>query len=202
MAKRIVALFADGGLIGRNPSEVGGTWAWCATDAQGNRVREVSGYVLPVEHASPGWPRVECPGVTNNMVEFFAVLRALENMPRGWSGYVASDSKVTLRRFGWIDRYAIANLPITWQQRGKAALQRLGPLKWVHLAGHPTREELLNGYAVRDGKRYRVSQHQVWCDEACTERSRNYQLYLCEEPDVTPLLERLGLVAPEEAIAA
>lgn len=31
----VVAVYCDGGVILKNPSEVGGTWAWCAVDAEG-----------------------------------------------------------------------------------------------------------------------------------------------------------------------
>jgi hypothetical protein len=31
----IVAVYADGGIIHRNPSPVGGTWSWCHVDDAG-----------------------------------------------------------------------------------------------------------------------------------------------------------------------
>ena len=38
-----VALYADGGVIGSNPSSLGGTWAWCGVSASGDRIRTISG---------------------------------------------------------------------------------------------------------------------------------------------------------------
>lgn len=40
----IIAVYADGGVILKNPSAIGGTWAFCGVDAEGNRVIEGSGF--------------------------------------------------------------------------------------------------------------------------------------------------------------
>lgn len=59
----IVALYCDGGVIGRNPSKFGGTWAWCAVDETGARVIERS-------------DRIDCRPfqlITNNHTEQIAI---------------------------------------------------------------------------------------------------------------------------------
>src|ERR1043165_5334043 len=81
--KRVVALDADGGVVGKNPSDIGGTWAWCGVDAEGNRIVWRGGFV-PVN----GRP------ITNNHTEQIAITLALEAMPDGWSGTVCSDSMI------------------------------------------------------------------------------------------------------------
>lgn len=87
--QNIVALYCDGGVIAKNPSPIGGTWAWCGVNAQGIRVIRQGGVV-------PAIPRRP---VTNNHTEQIAITKALEAMPDGWSGIVHSDSYVALGRF-------------------------------------------------------------------------------------------------------
>lgn len=156
----IVTLFADGGVIGRNPSPIGGTWAWVAVDAAGDVVAQASG-VLP---APPG------STVSNNFAEFAAAVQALEQMPDGWAGTLASDSAVTLGRLcsGW----TLAGIPLAWVQRGAAVLQRLGPITPLLLQGHPTRADLARGIGSKRG--YPVSIHNVTCDRLCQEAGRAY----------------------------
>jgi ribonuclease HI len=147
----IIAVYADGGVLGGNPSPDGGTWAYCHVDERGFQVYQSSGFVPAVDYA-----------ITNNQMEFLAVLSALESLPEGWSGKVCSDSRVTLMRF--FQSASMRGIPRDWYQRGSRALQRLGRLQAVHLAGHPTRAQL----RVGSGKHgLPVSVHQVWCDAEC-----------------------------------
>jgi hypothetical protein len=39
----IVSVYADGGVIGANPSPKGGTWAWCHVNDADHRVKSGSG---------------------------------------------------------------------------------------------------------------------------------------------------------------
>src|SRR5581483_9597584 len=109
----IVALYCDGGVVGHNPSSIGGTWAWCAVDEEGNRVIERGGVVV----APPNRP------ITNNHTEQIAITLALEAMPDGWEGTVYSDSQIGLGRVfkGW----RTANLPRNISERSRAAVARL-----------------------------------------------------------------------------
>lgn len=156
----IVALYADGGVIKKNPSPYGGTWAWCAVDGCGNRVIEKSGVV----------PATATRTVSNNHTEQIAITLALEAMPDGWSGTVHSDSQIALGRVfkGWREE----NLPANISIRSRRAVARLGRIQTVLLQGHPTRADLENGIGKKRG--YPVSVHNVWCDKACGKAAEEY----------------------------
>lgn len=85
-----VAVYTDGGCVGRNPSPLGGTWAWCWVGPENELLKEASGVITPED---VGLPTVSC-----NISELFAVLRALMSLPPDWSGLLCTDSKITLLR--------------------------------------------------------------------------------------------------------
>ena len=130
---KIVALYADGGVILKNPSTIGGTWAFCAVDAEGNRVIERGGVA----------PATDGRLITNNHMEQIAITLALEAMPDGWEGTVYSDSMIALGRVfkGW----RLKNLPSNVAKRSAAAVARLGKIETVLLQGHPTKADLKSG---------------------------------------------------------
>lgn len=156
----IVALYCDGGVIQKNPSPIGGTWAWCGVDAGGSRVVECGG-VVPVNGERL---------ITNNHTEQMAIVKALEAMPDGWSGTVYSDSMIALGRVfkGWRTK----NLPVNVSQRAAAAVARLGTIETVLLQGHPTKADLECGIGAKRG--FPVSIHNVWCDQECARQAREY----------------------------
>jgi len=78
----IIACYADGGVIGRNPSQIGGTFAWCHIDANNRQVASYSGVITPVEAA--------LPAITNNLTEMLALVAGLEALPLHWRGTVYS----------------------------------------------------------------------------------------------------------------
>lgn len=159
------ALYVDGGVMQHNPSHIGGTWAWCAVDSEGERIAGSMGFIL-----APVYIDGKPCDVSNNLTEFMAAVQGLEAMPAGWNGVVCTDSQVTLGRLsqGW----ALNNLPKELIDRGSVALQRLGSIAWILLDGHPTKAQL----KARIGKRGNpVSVHNVWCDQACTLVSQTYQ---------------------------
>ena len=147
-------LWTDGGLLTPNPSPVGGTWAFL-------RVRD--GF-----HVPGGCARgillaeLDAP-VSGNTMEMLAVVEGLESLPDGWEGTVASDSMVTLRRMlaplsPW------SGCPEILRERYHAQRRRLGALRGVLVAGHPSRAALEAGVG-KDG--VAVSRFNVWCDAAC-----------------------------------
>jgi ribonuclease HI len=148
----IESLYADGGTVGANPSQIGGTWAWCAVDENDNRVAEGSGFVPAFIHP-----------ISNNYTEFLALLLGLEAMEEGWSGKVYSDSQLTLGRFfqGWKNR----NIPDEFIFRAQKALNRLGKITPVLLSGHPSKNELKTGLS-KSGRP--VSEHNAYVDRLCT----------------------------------
>jgi ribonuclease HI len=157
----IVAVYADGGVIRKNPSPFGLTWAWCSVDENDERVIERYGYVR-----SPNGRLL-----TNNHAEQIAITLALEAMPDGWSGTVASDSMVALGRV--LKNWRTRNLPDNITVRSRAAVARLGPLKELVLQGHPTKKELIAGWGKR--RDLPVSIHNVWCDRACHQAAEDYE---------------------------
>lgn len=151
-----VSIYCDGGLIGSNPSTVGGTWAWIALDVAGERQAMSSGIYLG--HA------------TNNMMEVLATLQALEAVPAGWSGTIYTDSEIAAGRLtrGW----PLNGCPPTWEERRKQALRRVGEFHVVLVAGHPTGEDLQKGVSARNGRP--VSRWNVFVDAECQRLAREY----------------------------
>jgi hypothetical protein len=151
-----VALYADGGVIGRNPSPVGGTWAWCLVDRHGQRIRSRAGAILPRD--------AQVEAITNNLTELLALVCGLEEVPTGWGGTVYSDSWVSLQRVFLAAK--LNNVP-PWLVTRLHALQSSGHLaamRYVLLDGHPTQAQLASGVGKRGNP---VSEHNVWCDRAC-----------------------------------
>lgn len=156
----ITALYCDGGVIGKNPSPHGITWAFCGVDENNRRILEAGGYVV-----SP-------PGrlATNNWSEQIAIVKALEAMPAGWSGLVCSDSRIALGRV--FQDWSTKNLPRNVIERSRQAVARLGCLRFLHLQGHPTKEDLARGIGAKRG--LPVSIHNVWVDEECGRQKKLY----------------------------
>ncbi len=151
----ITALYADGGVISRNPSPIGGTWAYCLVDEHGQRVKEVSKIL---------YPELGMPLVTNNVTELLALVQGLYALPEDFTGTVYSDSWVSLQRVFLAAK--LNNVP-TWLIDKLQAFQRTGRLakmSYVLLDGHPTQAHLLAGKGKRGNP---VSEHNVWCDKAC-----------------------------------
>lgn len=151
----ITALYADGGVIGRNPSPIGGTWAWCHVNAAGERIATGSGVVLP---------RPSLPLITNNLTEMIALVKGLEALPEGWAGTVYSDSQITIGRVFW--GWKQNNLPAVLLRQCAAAIARIdfANCRAVLLDGHPTQAQLAAGRGKRGNP---VSEHNVWCDKEC-----------------------------------
>lgn len=172
------ALYADGGCVHSNPSPWGGTWAFRLVAEDGTANHAVSGAYVACGMAYcthrqddpfPHWP---LPTVTNNAMEFVAVVLGLEALPDGWGGEVCSDSAITLHRlFPGPSGARFNGIPEGWIQRLNTARHRL---HWrgctpVLCKGHPTRQMMAVGH---DGYK-RVSPHNVDVDGAC-----NWQKYL------------------------
>ena len=149
-------LYADGGVIGHNPSEQGGTWAFCVVQG-GERIVERAEVITP--------KMAQMENITNNLTEMLAVVNGLKALPADWAGTVYSDSQITLGRVAWGWKWK--NIP-TWvhheYQIERARLVNWDKIKFVLLQGHPTKSELEAGVGR---KGYSVSEHNVWCDRAC-----------------------------------
>jgi hypothetical protein len=130
----------------------------------GERLTSDSGVITPAE--------VGLPLVTNNVTELYAILEARESMPYAWSGTIHSDSWVSLQRVFLAAR--LHNVP-GWLVERLQRLQRDGwfaGCSWKLLDGHPTKAQLAAGVGKRG---HPVSEHNVWCDQACTQAARAYR---------------------------
>jgi ribonuclease HI len=162
-------LYADGGVISRNPSPIGGTWAWCLVQTDGDnegQMRTGSG-VIPATEGYGG-------SVSNNVSELVAAVSALESVPAFWRGTLCSDSQVTLGRLflGW----PLRGVPEPLVKRLRRVQLRLqDDLEHVRsqlLQGHPTKADLERGAGAKRG--LPVSQWNVWCDRRCGELAAEY----------------------------
>lgn len=156
MNEEVHELYCDGGVVGRNPSPIGGTFAWCLVDA-GERVAERVGGLLPSD--------MGVLHVSNNNSELTALLDGLENLPAGWDGRVNSDSQVAL---GWVFLgWSQEKVPAPLRERLNAMRQsgRLAGLRWRLLQGHPTKADLACGIGKK--RTLPVSEHNVYVDQAC-----------------------------------
>ncbi len=160
----ITELYVDGGVIASNPSAIGGTYAVRLIYDDG----QVYGYsgVLSARNMETGGL------VTNNQTEMLALLHGLSSLPDDWQGTIYSDSAVTLGRAfqGW----KWTNIPEWMHEKYRKQRRNLiywDQIKWVLLDGHPTRAQLIAGIGKRG---HPVSEHNVWCDHACTEAGQRF----------------------------
>lgn len=158
----VARIYSDGGVMGPNPSERGGTWAFCYVDHADNMIQGWGGVVLPGE--------IGMGAVTNNLTELLALLLAIEPLPEGWSGGLFTDSLVTLRRFTE-GCTAYSGIPDFLKDRVKLARDRLGSHTITLLGGHPSQADLARGHRS-DG--YPVSKHNRYCDRRCNQARADF----------------------------
>lgn len=146
-------IYTDGGVIGPNPSRHGCTWTFLHVSA-GQVLLKRSGIITPAD--------LDIDEVTNNVSETIALVRALESIPADWSGVVFTDSMVARQRL--LNPKLMGSLPVYLKKRVAVLQRRKLDIRLV--AGHPTEQELKQGYANRN--RFPVSIHNVACDRECT----------------------------------
>jgi hypothetical protein len=224
---KVKALFVDGGMITNDKiSRWGGTWAAVGVDADYQPVFEVAGLTIPnppiqgtaVDLLSRKEPDslghhlelIESIGIGNNTSEFVAMLRGLELMPKGWSGYIYSDSKNTLGRFFPefytakaelqedetllldIDKvvavkgnFKLNKIPLDLVERMRTVVSGLGPYSAMLLDGHPSERHIAFGYGKRTQP---VSVWNKRCDKLATGRFEYYVSWMAERGiEVKPL---------------
>jgi len=159
------SLFCDGGTIGRNPSPLGGTFAWCLIRKE---TPEIS-IMVKQDHGAFEPADVNMEIIGNNLAELFAAVRALSAVPEGWPGTLWTDSRITLYRLTTGERFM--GIP-DWLRERTLKLRKGRSYVVKLLGGHPTREELRKGRR-RDGKP--VSRFNVWCDLKCGEAAELFR---------------------------
>lgn len=158
-------IYTDGGVMGRNPSPLGGMWAFCAVDIRDVLIHGDGHVITPAE--------VELDYVENNVSELFAVVKALEWAPVGPAFTIWTDSLNTLRRVIDPINARMNGVCDSLHQRLIAAVQRHGgtlPHQRLDVrlcAGHPTKAELDAGRKAKNN--LPVSQWNVWCDKRCND---------------------------------
>lgn len=145
-------IYADGGVIGKNPSSHGGTWCFLWAGGGGEVLRLHSGLVTP---ADLGVARV-----TNNHTELLAALKALESVPRGWAGTLYTDSVVTLHRVTSGSKFD--GVP-QWLRLRVLEVRRARRYRVMHVKGHTTEEQRINGVGHT---------LNVMCDRECSRLAR------------------------------
>lgn len=159
----VKTLYVDGGVIydgSAGGSTIGGTWGIVGTDENDEMVFEDSGFIKMTDRDT-----------TNQHSEMAAAIYALEKMPLGWSGTLASDSKITLGRL--FEGHRTKNLPQELVERARLALDRLGVITPKHLDGHPTKAQLKAGIGKRGNP---VNKWQVRCDQLCNLAKEPYAM--------------------------
>lgn len=146
-------IYADGGVIGRNPSARGGTWCYVWV-TNGEVVKMGSGVITPDE--------LGVEKITNNQTELYAVLRALQSAPQNWAGTICTDSQVTVFRFTTSLKFN--GIPHALGLRVRE-LRKFRAWSIRLVAGHPTEKELTAGVRARNG--LPTSIFNVMCDEEC-----------------------------------
>lgn len=169
----IAAVYTDGGVISKNPSEIGGTWAYRFVDKDGNVIETKSGIVFPNQFGMDA--------LTNNFTEFYAMLMAYESLPEHWYGDVFSDSEITLGRF--FHSWKHEGIPVELITRAILAKRTRTARQYTLLAGHPSKADLAAGTRIKRKSSHMtdeypvafyVSEHNKACDEECNAVAHRY----------------------------
>ena len=156
-------LFVDGGLVGKNPSKLGGTWCYCWVDTKDQLMHHRCGLILPEE--------MGVEAVTNNQTELLAAIYALDSVADGWHGDLFTDSKVTLYRIMRGIPEGKPGVP-EWLRQELMKLRSLKRWRAILVGGHPTRRELERGYRIKNN--LPVHQFNQFCDSECQRLARNF----------------------------
>jgi len=163
-------LYVDGGVIKKNPSPIGGTWAIRIIEEK--TIHDAAGVVIPSDFGYNRHPS-GCEAITNNIAEMLALVMGLRRLPREWIGIICSDSEITIGRATRFWKWKGIPLDLYNEfgyQRGR--LVNWEKFRFIGLSGHPTEDDLKVGF--RADTRRPVSRHNVWCDEMCKLMAQNY----------------------------
>ena len=177
-----IALYTDGGLLGRNPTRQAITWAWCRVES-GEIVAERCGWIRASE--LPIRPDVGWPEGTNNQAEYYAILDGLEHLGDTEHVTVWTDSRVA---YGWWtdSRSSLRSIPADWRIRQNRQLRRRGAVTaWQHLHGHPIQRKLAEqkerASRGEDISQDGYSEYNVYVDGLCRSMTALAELALLSE---------------------
>ena len=169
----IASVFADGGVILKNPSVHGGTFAFVLVDENGQEISHASGTVTPSD--------IGLPTVSNNYSELLACVNAMLYVPQEWDGTIYTDSFVTMCRLT-AKNPGMKGIPKDLRVRTWEARLRLGAFKVTLLDGHPTKDQLFSGIGKRGNP---VSRWNDFCDRLCKEQARKFMANIAVPSGVT-----------------
>lgn len=155
-----VSLYTDGGVVGSNPSSIGGTVAFYIIGQKNEVLSNYSSFLHPNFMGSDK--------VTNNQTELWALLLGLAHLKPDQIAHVYCDSEISLGRV--FKNYAMANIPkfMFYVLMHIKRMENFKKLEYTLLSGHPTKRQLELG----TGKGGRpVSEWNVNCDRDCNLRS-------------------------------
>ena len=159
-------LYADGGVIQKNPSPIGGTWAWCLVQND-EVINKDWGIIVPTDVVT--FPDNQ---VTNNQTELFAIVQGLSQLPDDSVVEICSDSNVSLGRV--FRGSSFSNIPFwlkTSLEMQQSRLKMWKDFSYTLLDGHPTKAHLASGFGKRG---HPVSKWNVECDRLCNLASSNH----------------------------
>lgn len=178
----IKEVYCDGGLISRNPSHIGGSWAFVAVDENRHFLYSCADVIVFNKEQ-----RQKGIFITNNTTETIAICKALEYLPYGWEGTIVSDSECALTRL--VGNPKFQGCPGNVINRFKQARERLGRLSIIQVSGHPDDKDLqgVNGYCHKtglplgrkidkNGNPFPVSMWNEYCDILCGEVMEPYKI--------------------------
>lgn len=159
-------LYADGGVVAKNPSPIGGTWAWCLV--QGDVLLSRDGGFISI--FDMGYDVV-----TNNQTELLAVIKGLEFLPDDLDQLeICSDSNITLGRI--FKNFTFNNIP-GWMERDlrehKKRLINFHKFTYTLIDGHPTVAQLESGFGKRG---HPTSRWNVLADNMCNRIASKYKV--------------------------
>lgn len=153
-------LYTDGGVISKNPSPYGGTWAWVLVH-EDKIVASESG-ILPAKDGP----------VTNNQTELLAIIEGLQEIPLHSVAEICSDSNVSLGRV--FRGSSFNNIPFWMETRLKQSIKYFSywnQFSYTLLDGHPTKAQLASGVG-RHG--HPVSKWNKLADDLCRAEADRY----------------------------
>lgn len=167
----MLRLYTDGGVILKNPSPIGGTFAWVIV-INDKVVDSEVGVITPIEMMTDL--------VTNNQTELLAAIHGLHNIAGMEKDVIVhSDSSTTIGRV--FKKFPFNNIPdwmVMLLKREQKRLEHFRTFRYVQLDGHPTKQQLAQGFGKRGNP---VSKWNVLCDQMCNDAA---QKYLDEHPRI------------------
>lgn len=169
----MLKLYSDGGVVKKNPSPIGGTWAYVLVRDDQDIIGFNKGFISPQDMGVDEF-------VTNNQTELLAMVEGLSHLKHDAIVEICSDSEITLGRM--FRGYALKNIPAWLVRVMKHEQERLIHFKkftYTLMDGHPTAMEVQRGIGK---KGHITSKYNVLCDDMCNQVAQRYKDVTVEKP--------------------